>query len=59
VVPRPRLHLIRFHGILAPNPTLRSLVVPKPPAARPAATPSLREHAPRPSLILIVAEVSP
>ena len=33
LVPRPRLHLIRFHGILAPNAKLRGLVVPKAPAA--------------------------
>ncbi|MCC7100947.1 MAG: transposase [Rubrivivax sp.] len=31
LVPRPRLHLIRFHGVLAPNAKLRSLVVPKGP----------------------------
>lgn len=29
LVPRPRLHLIRFHGVLAPNAKLRPLVVPK------------------------------
>ena len=29
-VPRPRLHLIRFHGVLAPNAKLRSQVVPTP-----------------------------
>ena len=28
LVPRPRLHLIRFHGLLAPNAKLRALVVP-------------------------------
>ena len=28
LVPRPRLHLIRFHGVLAPNAKLRSRVVP-------------------------------
>ena len=28
LVPRPRLHLIRFHGVLAPNAKLRSLMVP-------------------------------
>ncbi len=28
LVPRPRLHLIRFHGVLAPNATLRSEIVP-------------------------------
>jgi len=30
-VPRPRLHLIRFHGVLAPNAKLRALVVPNGP----------------------------
>jgi Putative transposase len=30
LVPRPRLHLIRFHGVLAPNSKLRAQVVPKP-----------------------------
>ncbi len=28
LVPRPRLHLTRFHGVLAPNAKLRSAVVP-------------------------------
>ena len=28
LVPRPRLHLIRFHGVLAPHAKLRSAVVP-------------------------------
>jgi len=28
LVPRPRLHLIRLHGVLAPNAKLRALVVP-------------------------------
>jgi hypothetical protein len=31
LVPRPRLHLIRFHGVLAPNAKLRELVVPQEP----------------------------
>ena len=31
LVPRPRLHLIRFHGVLAPNGKLRPLVVPQGP----------------------------
>jgi hypothetical protein len=30
LVPRPRLHLIRFHGVLAPNAKLRAKVVPVP-----------------------------
>ena len=34
LVPRPRLHLIRFHGVLAPNAKLRKAVVP---TRRPAA----------------------
>ena len=33
LVPRPRLHLIRFHGVLAPNAKLRKAVVPVPPTA--------------------------
>ncbi len=28
LVPRPRLHLIRFHGVVAPNAALRSQIVP-------------------------------
>ena len=28
LVPRPRLHLIRFHGVLAPHAKLRAAVVP-------------------------------
>jgi hypothetical protein len=31
LVPRRRLHLIRFHGVLAPNAKLRPLVVPQGP----------------------------
>jgi Putative transposase len=30
LVPRPRLHLIRFHGVLAPNAKWRPKVVPQP-----------------------------
>jgi hypothetical protein len=29
LVPRPRLHLITFHGVLAPHAMLRALVVPQ------------------------------
>jgi hypothetical protein len=32
--PRPRLHLIRYHGVLAPDATLRARVLPQGPAAR-------------------------
>jgi Putative transposase len=31
LVPLPRLHLIRFHGVLAPNAKLRSKIVSAPP----------------------------
>ena len=31
LVPRPHLHLIRFHWVLAPNARLRKAVVPVPP----------------------------
>ena len=31
LVPRPRLHLIRFHGVLAPNAKLRAEIIPSPP----------------------------
>ena len=43
LVPRPRLHLIRFHGVLAPNAERRAMVVPAGPdkhtsTSEPAAT---------------------
>jgi Putative transposase len=49
LVPRPRLHLIRFHGLLAPNAKLRAQVVPQEPvegaeAAQPAACEANRAH---------------
>ncbi|MGH8773510.1 MAG: transposase, partial [Burkholderiales bacterium] len=28
LVPRPRLHLIRFHGVLAPNAKVRPAIIP-------------------------------
>jgi putative transposase len=31
LVPRPRLHLIRFHGVLAPNARLRPEIIPNVP----------------------------
>ncbi len=39
LVPRPRLHLIRFHGVLAPNAKLRALVVPQEPGQPAQAAP--------------------
>jgi Putative transposase len=43
LVPRPRLHLIRFHGVLAPNAKLRAQVVPKDHEPAPAAQPDAGE----------------
>ena len=43
LVPRPRLHLIRFHGVLAPNAKLRSKIVPAPAERAPEAS---ADHAP-------------
>ena len=38
LVPRTRLHLTRFHGVLAPNAKLRALVVPQEPKVEEQAT---------------------
>jgi len=50
VVPRHRLHLICFHGVLAPNAKLRALVVPQdagsPAQAAPAAEAPCAHHRP-------------
>ena len=44
LMPRPRLHLIRFHGVLAPNAKLRGKIVPAP-AERATETSSEDAHA--------------
>jgi hypothetical protein len=43
LVPRPRLHLIRFHGVLAPNAKLRVQVVPQGPEKAEQATDAAAE----------------
>ena len=43
LVPRPRLHLTRFHGVLAPNAGLRAAIIPGP--AQNVSVPA-DEHAP-------------
>jgi hypothetical protein len=43
LVPRPRLHLIRFHGVLAPNAKLRSAIVPAATTEPSASTPDSTE----------------
>ncbi len=42
LVPRPRLHLIRYHGVLAPNAKLLGAVIPQ--AARKDSAPGQQEH---------------
>ncbi len=50
LVPRPRLHLIRFHGVLAPNAKLRSAIIPS--AAIDANAPAAEQgETPHPSLL--------
>ena len=49
LVPRPRLHLIRFHGVLAPNAKLRPEIVPGAPEN--AHHHSDHADAPRPSAL--------
>ena len=48
LVPRPRLHLIRFHGVLAPGAKLRSEIIPNPPeqATEPACDHAQAQGAP-------------
>ena len=49
LIPRPRLHRHRYHGVLAPNAPLRAQVIAlarQPPASLPQAAP---RHAPVPS----------
>jgi hypothetical protein len=48
LVPRPRLHLIRFHGVLAPNAKLRSAIIPSAPVNAPNAA-AVHADAPHPS----------
>jgi hypothetical protein len=49
LVPRPRLHLIRFHGVLAPHAKLRSAIVPCPATETTAGTPDSTDT-PQPTL---------
>jgi hypothetical protein len=46
LVPRPRKHTIRFHGILAPAAGFRSKVVPARPVTRVPREPGTREPSP-------------
>ena len=46
LVPRPRLHLIRFHGVLAPHAKLRSAIVPSASTEPTTTTPDPVEKSP-------------
>ena len=48
LVPRPRLNLIRYFGVLAPNAKLRPLVVPHPPDSDSRSVTEQDESAPTP-----------
>jgi hypothetical protein len=50
LVPRPRLHLIRFHGVLAPNAKLRPAIIPSASAEANAPAPDQAETPPPSSL---------
>ena len=47
LIPPPRFHLLRFHGVFAPNAKLRSRVVPKPPPKAETATTTPMPDRPR------------
>ncbi|MBM4261496.1 MAG: transposase, partial [Deltaproteobacteria bacterium] len=61
LVPRPRLHLIRFHGVLAPNAKLRSQIVPtaplEPPSEAPTAEAPAQKKTPRVSWARLLKRV--
>jgi len=60
-VPRPRLHLIRFHGVLAPNAKLRSQIVStaplEPPSEAPTAEAPAQKKTPRVSWARLLKRV--
>lgn len=47
LIPRPRKHLITYHGVLAPNHSLRQAVVRKPPNPKSCGHATSRRSAPR------------
>jgi hypothetical protein len=48
LIPRPRHHLIRYHGVLAPNARLRRYIVPAPAKSRSRSTVCKQASEPRP-----------
>ena len=49
LIPPPRFHLLRFHGVFAPNAKLRALVVARPPVPAADVDPAPAKAKPRPS----------
>ncbi|MCC7075345.1 MAG: transposase, partial [Deltaproteobacteria bacterium] len=47
LIPPPRFHLLRFHGVFAPNAKLRSRVVPQPAPKAETATTTAKADRPR------------
>jgi len=47
LTPPPRMHLIRYHGVLAPHAADRALIVPGPTPPPPASVPPSTHPAPR------------
>ena len=48
LIPQPKIHLTRFHGVLAPHSRLRALVVPVPPKAENLDSISVEESGKKP-----------
>ncbi|MFN7965081.1 MAG: transposase [Acidobacteriota bacterium] len=44
LIPAPRVHLVRYHGVLAPGAPGRGRIVPQPDDAQVAATPCVQKH---------------
>ena len=47
IIPQPRIHLTRFHGVLAPHSKVRSLIVPAPKAESAATCPNEKKEKPK------------
>ena len=59
LIPPPRVNLVRFFGVLAPNANLRSLVVPAPPPPTPPPTPPPPEPPPSTVTVTVTGDKPP
>jgi hypothetical protein len=46
LIPAPRVHLVRYHGVLAPGAPGRARIMPPPDDAEETATPCAQKHTP-------------